>query len=324
MDERVAATADLQASAPEVRIGLSRAGVTGVQKAVRMQHGGEDALVSAEIDCFVDLDPAQKGVHMSRFPELFEEAIDELVIGEMLLVERLAEHIARHIVERQGALRAEVRIAARYPIERSTPVTGLRTQELVTLIGLAAASPTSSRRIVGVEATGWNACPCAQGLVRDQAAERLGEAGFDGADVERILELVPLATHNQRGRGTLYLGTDLRLDAEDLVALVEASMSSPVYELLKRPDELFVVEHAHLAPRFVEDSVRLMVKGALDSYEALEDRDFVLARQLNFETIHNHDVLAERFGTVGELRDELANGGHSARHTELRDWLRAV
>jgi GTP cyclohydrolase IV len=324
VDERLTAAADLQASAPEVRIGLSRAGVTGVQKAVRMQHGGRDALVSAEIDCFVDLDPAQKGVHMSRFPELFEEAIDEVVIDGKLLVENLAEHIAKHIVERQRALRAEVKIAARYPIERLTPVTGLRTQELVTLIGLAAASPTSTRRIVGVEATGINACPCAQGLVREGAAERLGEAGFDEPDVDRILELVPLATHNQRGRGTLYLGTQVRLDAEDLVGIVEQSMSSPIYELLKRPDELFVVEHAHLTPRFVEDSVRLMVKGALDSYGELEDDDFVLARQVNFETIHNHDVLAERFGTVGELRDELANGGHSERQTELRDWLRSV
>ncbi|HYY34635.1 MAG TPA: GTP cyclohydrolase MptA [Gaiellaceae bacterium] len=323
MDERLTAVPDLQASAPEVRIGLSRAGVTGVQKAVRMQHGGQDALVSAEIDCFVDLDPAQKGVHMSRFPELFEEAIDEVVIDGKLLVENLAEHIARHIVERQRALRAEVKIAARYPIERLTPVTGLRTQELVTLIGLAAASPGGGRRVVGVEATGINACPCAQGLVRDQAAERLGEAGFEDADVERILELVPLATHNQRGRGTLYLGTRVRLDAEDLVAIVERSMSSPVYELLKRPDELFVVEHAHLTPRFVEDSVRLMVKSALDDYPELEDGDFVLARQLNFETIHNHDVLAERFGTVGEVRDELSNGEHSPSHTELRDWLRA-
>jgi GTP cyclohydrolase-4 len=324
VDERVASAADLQASPPEVRIGLSRAGVTGVQKAVRMQHGAHDALVSAEIDCFVDLDPAQKGVHMSRFPELFEEAIDEVVIDGKLLVENLAEHIARHIVERQRALRAEVKIAARYPIERLTPVTGLRTQELVTLIGLAAASRSRARRIVGVEATGINACPCAQGLVREQAAERLGDAGFDDADVDRILELVPLATHNQRGRGTLYLGTGVRLDAEDLVAIVESSMSSPVYELLKRPDELFVVEHAHLTPRFVEDSVRLMVKSALDSYVELEDEDFVLARQVNFETIHNHDVLAERFGTVGELRDELANGGHSSRHTELRDWLRST
>jgi GTP cyclohydrolase IV len=307
-----------------VRIGLSRAGVTGVQKAVRMQHGGHDALVSAEIDCFVDLDPAQKGVHMSRFPEVFEEAIDEVVIDGKLLVENLAEHIAKYIVERQRALRAEVKIAARYPIERLTPVTGLRTQELVTLIGLAAASPSSTRRVVGVEATGINACPCAQGLVREEATERLGEAGFDEDDVDRILELVPLATHNQRGRGTLYLGTQVRLDAEDLVDIVEQSMSSPIYELLKRPDELFVVEHAHLTPRFVEDSVRLMVKGALDSYLELEDEDFVLARQVNFETIHNHEVLAERFGTVGELRAELANGGHSARHTELRDWLRSV
>jgi GTP cyclohydrolase I/GTP cyclohydrolase-4 len=315
---------DLQASSPEIGLALSHAGVRGVQKAVRIRRGDAETVMAAVIDCTVDLAADQKGVHMSRFPELFEEAIDELVIGEMLLVERLAEHIARHIVERQDALRAEVRIAARYPIERSTPVTGLRTQELVSLLGLAAASRTASRRLVGVEATGINACPCAQGLVRDQAAERLGDAGFEDADVERILQLVPLATHNQRGRGTLYLGTELRLDAEDLVEIVEQSMSSPIYELLKRPDELFVVEHAHLSPRFVEDSVRLMVKSALDAYGELADDDFVLARQVNFETIHNHDVLAERFGTVGELRAELANGGRSPTHTELGDWLRAV
>ncbi len=127
--------------------------------------------------------------------------------------------------------------------------------------------------MIGVEATGLNACPCAQGLVRERAAERLGEAGFADVDVERILELVPLATHNQRGRGLLYLGTKLRIDAEELVSLVERSMSSPIYELLKRPDELFVVEHAHLTPRFVEDSVRLMVKSALEGYPELADDD---------------------------------------------------
>jgi len=308
---------------PEVRLGLSRVGVTSVQKAVRMQHASQDALVSAEIDCFVDLEPAQKGVHMSRFPELFGEAIDELVIPEKLLVEQLAEHIASHIVERQSAARAEVRIRARYPIERLTPVTGLRTQELVSLVGIATATPTSARRIVGVEATGINACPCAQGLVREQAAGRLDEAGFGEDDIERILELVPLATHNQRGRGELFLGTTLRIDAEDLVSVVERSMSSPIYELLKRPDELFVVEHAHLTPRFVEDSVRLMIKFALDEYPELADDDFVLARQTNFETIHNHEVLAERFGTVGDLRHELETGD-VARHTSLADWLSSV
>src|SRR5436190_5731411 len=154
MDEAKLVTPDLQASAPEVRIALSRAGVRGVSKAIRLRHRDREKLVAADISCWVDLDPARKGVHMSRFPEVFEEAVDEVVIGESLLVENLAEHIARHIVRRQQALRAEVKIAARYPIERLTPVTALRTQELVTLIGIAAASRSATRRVIGVEATG--------------------------------------------------------------------------------------------------------------------------------------------------------------------------
>ncbi|HEV2591083.1 MAG TPA: GTP cyclohydrolase MptA [Gaiellaceae bacterium] len=317
---RDAATLDVQASEPEVRLGLTRAGVTGVQKAIRIRHQGHEKTFAAEISCTVDLEPAQKGVHMSRFPELFGEAIDEVVIGEAFLVETLAEHIARHIVERQGAHRAEVRIEAQYPLERRTPVTGLRTQEIVSLIGIAAASPKGVRRVVGVEASGINACPCAQGLVRNAASERLLEAGFADGDVERILELVPLATHNQRGRGTLLVGTEASINAEHLVDIVESSMSSPVYELMKRPDELFVVEHAHLQPRFVEDSVRFSLKGMLDRYPELADGDFVFARQVNLETIHRHDVVAERTGTVGELRGELG-GTVAPAHTELSDWL---
>ena len=177
------------------------------------------------------------------------------------------------------------------------------------------------RRVVGVEATGINACPCAQGLVRGHAAERLLDAGFEETDVDRILELVPLATHNQRGRGTLFVGSDLSLNAESLVDVVEQSMSSPVYELLKRPDELFVVEHAHLQPRFVEDLVRHALALTLERYPDLDDADFLYSRQVNLETIHTHDVLAERHGTVGELRAELADGVHQPQHTELRDWL---
>jgi GTP cyclohydrolase I/GTP cyclohydrolase-4 len=311
---------DLQASAPEVRIGLSRAGVTGVQKAVRIGRGAREKLIAATIDCTVDLDPAQKGVHMSRFPELFEEAIEGVVDDDAFLIEDLAEHVARHIVERQHALRAEVRIEAQYPLERRTPVTNLATQEIATLIGIANASPDGVRRVVGVEAWGINACPCAQGLVRGAASERLLEAGFGEGDIDRILELVPLATHNQRGKGTLLVGTDATINAEHLVEIVEQSMSSPVYELLKRPDELFVVEHAHLQPRFVEDSVRHAMKHVLDRYPSLDDDDFVFSRQLNLETIHRHDVLAERSGTVGELRNELG-GVVAAHHSDLHEWF---
>jgi MptA/FolE2 family GTP cyclohydrolase len=319
-DESHLLTHDLQASLPDVRIGLSRAGVSGVRKAIRIRYGEVEKLIAADIECTVDLDRSRKGVHMSRFPELFEEAIEEVVIEEALLVEQLAERIAAEVVERQRALRAEVKIAAQYPLERRTPVTGLRTQQMVALVGLAAASSRSSRRVVGVEATGINACPCAQGLVRESARGRLTEAGFEAAEVEQILDLVPLATHNQRGRGTLYVGTESPVNAEQLVAIVEGSMSAPIYELLKRPDELHVVEQAHAHARFVEDSVRLALAETLARYPGLDGTDFLFSRQVNFETIHDHDVVAERYGTVGELRAEL-DGSPGSAQTSLADWL---
>jgi len=171
------AAPDLQASSPEVRLSLTRAGVTGVQKAIRVSHEGNQTVMTAQIECTVDLSREQKGVHMSRFPELFEEAIEAVVGTEALHVEALAEDIARHIVGRQSALRAEARITAQWPVRRTTPVSKLSTQEMVSLVGIAAATAEGVRRVVGVEATGINACPCAQGLVRGRAAERLAEAG---------------------------------------------------------------------------------------------------------------------------------------------------
>ena len=312
---------DLQASPPEIQLALSRAGVSGVQKAIRIRRGDRETVMTAVIDCTVDLAADQKGVHMSRFPELFEDAIELVVEEEALLVEVLAEHIASRVVERQQALKAEVWIRAQWPIHRRTPVTGLATQEMVTLCGIAAASESGTKRVVGVEATGINACPCAQGLVRNHASERLLEEGFDASDVERILELVPIATHNQRGRQTLFVGSEQDLDAEVLVEIAERSMSAPIHDLLKRPDELFVVEHAHLQPRFVEDSVRYALRDALATLPQLEDDDFLLSKQVNYETIHVHDVVAERFGTVGELRAELATGTASPRQTTLAAWL---
>jgi len=312
---------DLQATEPDVHLALTRAGVTGVQKVIRITHAGTELLYYADVDAFVDLDPAQKGVHMSRFPETVAEAIDQVVIGESLHVEDLAEHIAAQIVERQGAVRSEVTIKAKFPVTRITPVSELPTQEIYTLVGQALVNGKGARRMVGVEVRGLNACPCAQGLVRERAQERLSEAGYDQSQIDEIFQLLPAATHNQRAEATLMLGTSREVDARDLIGIAENAMSAPVFELLKRPDELYVVEHAHLHPRFVEDSVRLMVAGTLEHYADLSEGCFVLARQVNFETIHNHDVLAERHGVVGELRAELEGHAGHAKHTTTRAWL---
>ena len=143
-----------------------------------------------------------------------------------------------------------------------------------------------------------------------RSRERLLEQGFSDDEIERVFASVPVATHNQRGLGTLRIGCpetcDTDIDALRLVEIVEASMSSEIYELMKRSDEAAVVEKAHRRPRFVEDCVREMVGGVVAAFPDLGDDTFVSARQENLESIHQHNVVAERFGLLGELRRELA------------------
>jgi GTP cyclohydrolase IV len=179
-----------------------------------------------------------------------------------------------------------------------------------------------------VTAQGMTACPCAQELVAEKSRVRLENEGFSTDDIDRILDAVPVATHNQRGLGTLHIGcTELcrdEIDAATLLEIVEHSMSSEIYELMKRSDEAHVVEKAHRRPRFVEDCVREMVRGVIDRLPALDDRAFVSAKQVNLETIHQHKVVAERFGTLGEIREELSTGVPCANHTSLSAWLSAT
>ncbi len=319
---------DAQAAAPETAISLSRVGVTGVEKVIRVSVNGSEQLYYAELESVVDLPPQQAGVHMSRFEEVVNEAIDSVVIGEASLrAESLAAHIAELVRERQGGLRAEVQIAARYPETVKAPVSGIETQEIYTLFGTAVASERGTRTLTGVEAQGMTACPCAQGLVGEAARERLAGHGYDEGQIAEILEAVPVATHNQRGIGRIYVGVceegEIDVDARRLLQIAESSMSSEIYELMKRSDEQAVVEKAHRQPRFVEDVVREMIRQATEEFSGLTDDCFVMARQENLETIHRHNVIAERYGALAEIRGELETGEHSRHHTTMREWLEA-
>jgi GTP cyclohydrolase-4 len=316
---------DVQSRRPATSISLSRVGVTGIEKIIRISANGGEQLYHAELECYVDLNPEQTGVHMSRFQEVVNEAIDEVIMREAFKAETLASHIAERVRERQGGMRAEVTIRARYPEHKRTPVSGKETQELYTLIGTAVASDRGLRRLVGVEAQGMTACPCAQELVTDSARGRLAEQGFTDDEIERVLDSVPVATHNQRGIGTLCVGCpegcEIDLRAETLLQIIEQAMSSEIFELMKRPDERAVVEKAHSRPRFVEDCVREMVRGLVNAYPELDESAFVLARQENLETIHQHSVVAERYGLLSEISAELASDEHSRHHVTQREWL---
>jgi GTP cyclohydrolase IV len=288
-----------------------RVGVTNVEKVTRIGR----QLYYTKLDCFVEL-----GQHGVRFEEVVNDVIGGVVLGEGgFKAEQLAQRIAVGVRERLGALRAEVTVAARYPEHKPAPVSGIATQEIYTLLGSAVASERGTRRLIGVAAQGMTA----QRLDGGRSRERLAADGFSDDRIAAIFEAVPLATHNQRGLGTLQLGLpeecDADVDAADLLAIVEDSMSSEIYELMKRSDEAAVVEKAARRPRFVEDCVREAIRGAIERFGDLGDDVFVSARQENFETIHQHNVVAERSGLLGELRRDDA-----ARHTTMPEWLSAA
>jgi GTP cyclohydrolase-4 len=319
---------DRQSEEPEIRLALDRAGVSGVRRVLHLEVDGHARVYNGELSMVADLAPDKAGVHMSRFAEILEEATLDVLARDTkpARIERLAEAIAREIIGSQRAIRADVRLRANFGLERWTPVSGKRGEETYTLVGIAHADERETRRVVGVEAEGMTACPCAQAMVREHSLHELVDVGFSEAEAQRALDALPVATHNQRGRGSILLGAEERhadaIRAEDLVEIVENAMSSETYDLLKRPDEFFIVNKAHRNPKFVEDVVRGILARALDMYADLGDGTFVFASHVNEESIHKHDAFAEGYGLFGELREELRTGSYVTPKTDVAAWLR--
>jgi len=318
---RISLEHDIQSGKPTVHVRLGRVGVVGVRKALLIGEEGRQKWFDATFDLYADLDPRQAGVHMSRFSDALEEVLETTAIHTWPKIEVLAEEITKAIIERQKVSRAEVSIRTAYPMQKWTPVSGRRTQEIYGLFAHAVATKKGSRRMIGVEVEGMVACPCAQDMVHSFARVRLQEEGFEEESIEKMLSVTPLATHNQRGRATLMLGTDQDIDAGELIALVENAMSSENYALLKRPDELYIVNKAHANPRFVEDVVREVLQAVVEKYTELADDTFVWIHQHNEETIHKYDVEAEGWGTLGELRAEILYNRGVEHHTTKEEWL---
>jgi len=314
-------TRDVQGELPDVSLGLQRVGVTNLRRSIRLGRGTRHHVLSAELSIYADIGSDQKGIHMSRLSHALDRVASEAVRDNAPDVESLAGLIAQRVVHSQSASRSEVRIRADFPLPRYAPVSGLPSEEMYTLLGVAVCDPDGLRRMVGIEAEGMTACPCAQDMIEQHSREQLQQAGFTAEQTERALAAVPTAAHNQRSRATLLLGTDAQVHAEDLVEIGESSMSSENYTMLKRPDEFFVVQKAHRRPRFVEDVAREILRTAVNTYGELPDGDFIFASVRSYESIHKHDAYAEGAGTLAELRAQILQNHAPPHRTTLESWL---
>lgn len=303
---------DTQDDSPEIPISLTRVGVTGVKKLLQLERKDKRPIILVPtFDAFVDLPNNQKGVHMSRSPEAISEVLETVTNDNSMEVEYICAEIVNKMMKKhEYAKRVEISMTTDYMYIKESPVTKNKTQEMAKLIakavGIRENGEIKIRKSIGAELIGMTVCPCAQESVKESNRTELLEF-LDEETVEKVLNTVTFASHNQRGIGTLLIEVPEQKEVKgnDIIEIIETSMSSPVCELLKRPDENATVLNAHSNPVFVEDCVRNMMESVAKKYIDFPDDTLITARQENEESIHRHNAYAEKITTLGELKEEL-------------------
>ena len=303
---------DTQDNIPNIPVHLTRVGVTGVKKLLKIEREGKRTIVLlTTFDAFVDLPSTKRGIHMSRNPEAISAVLEEAVKGTSLEIESLCAEIVTCLLKKHKyAKRAEVSMKSDFMIMKKSPVTHRKTQEMTNImadaIGYRDGDKVVIRKMIGAEVVGMTVCPCAKESTQELAKQELLKF-LDDETTQKVMETVSFASHNQRGRGMIMIEVPEQhlIRGEDLIRIIEDSMSAPVCELLKRSDESAVVIKAHENPMFVEDCVRNMVQKIITEYSHLPDDTLVTVRQVNEESIHRHNAFAEKVATLGDLKKEL-------------------
>tara|TARA_Y100000588_G_scaffold364423_2_gene428045 strand:- start:227 stop:1018 length:792 start_codon:yes stop_codon:yes gene_type:complete len=239
------------------KLPIDKAGVRNLRFPIRIRdkaHTYQDTI--ATIGMFVNLPHQFKGTHMSRFIEVLNAH------GNSIHVENIPE-ILTAMQKRLDAHTANLEMDFPFFLEKSAPVSGKTSLLDYAARFEATAMGTEIDFILEVRTKVTTLCPCSKAISAHGA-------------------------HNQRGEVTVRLRSDETVWIEDIIDLTEASASSELYSLLKRPDEKAVTERAYKNPVFVEDLVRNVATRLNDQ----EHISWYKVEAENFESIHNHNAYA--------------------------------
>ena len=248
---------DIQNLTDERQIYLNEVGIRDFKYPVEIKSkDGSWFATPAVMSLRVDLPETQKGTHMSRFVEILQEYAKLDLHNIRIILEVIRERL--------GAGNSYFSMEFDYFIEKQSPVTG-RPSLMDVHVGIDAkleGEDFSLRHTVNTPAT--TLCPCSK-------------------------EISEYSAHNQRANIIITYETNRFIWIEDIVRIAEEAASSPVYSLLKRPDEKYVTEYAYDHPKFVEDVCR-DVKLRLD--EIADIRSYTI-EVMSQESIHNHQAYAK-------------------------------
>lgn len=286
---------------------VSRVGILGLERFIEVRGPKGSNVLIPKLDIFITL-PSSEGLETHALQESVNRAIRE-GSQEIGAVEELCAGIVERLLKDiPSALGSEVRLEADYVVVKKAPVSGQKTQELYKILARAVSENGRVRKMIGAEVTGMSSCPCAKEVLLEHSRKLL-EKNFNSDVVERVLRLVPIASHNQRNVSRLLIEVQSKygVDVNDLITILEDSMSSRIYEVLKREDEMEVVISSHANPMFVEDVVRKILVNVVKKFKNLPDDSLIIVESESFESIHQHNAIAKRISTLGELRKDVSN-----------------
>jgi GTP cyclohydrolase I len=254
-------TVDVQNEKPENAIELEKVGIEGLKKYVVVKRPTRIYHAIVSVNSYITLPSDLRGAHMSRFVESVEE-----IPSETTSIENLAQEISERAFKKHG-FHCYTEVFSELPYERLRP-NGEKENSVAQMF--AKYSTKSKQKIVGVSVCGVLACPCSK-------------------------ELCNGLTHNQRGILTVEIDISKdNIELLDIIDLCNQSFSSPIFSLLKRPEEKEVVERIHKNPRFVEDVVRKCVQLLKERYAGR----YCKVKCVSFESIHDHNVCSEWSGIL--------------------------
>jgi GTP cyclohydrolase I len=248
---------DLQSEPDHRAISINKVGIRNLEMPITVHDRGKETLNTVGIfDVYVDLAADVKGTHMSRFVEILH------AWSKPYSVESI-ESILGPIQDRLGSAAAYITLNFPFFLEKKAPVS--KQPSLMNYQVKLSAQLINDRTslTLQVEIPVKTLCPCSKSISKYGA-------------------------HNQRGLVTVQVRSTETIWIQEIINIVEASGSSELYSLLKRPDEKYVTESAYENPVFVEDLVRNVVS-KLNS----DDRIYWFQVEAeNHESIHNHNAYA--------------------------------
>jgi len=309
---------DLQDSGSSIDIALDKVGIVNLEKKVEIVQENKKYSFYPKISALIDLPAKQRGIHMSRTTETIEEVINEVILKPTPTIELVANQIVKMLLEKHPyTTKAEVKLEGKIVIQvKESEKRAIQKSYDISSFVLAQKNElgqTDFNYFVGASAVGITTCPCGKELSREYAEEIIGtrkDINISENDLKKILNIIPLASHNQRSKGTIILQIkDLnnhKIDVLDIIDIIEESMSGKIQSVLKRPEEAELIRIAHLKPLFCEDVIREMAKNFIaKNFPNLEDNLKINFKIESYESIHPHNVYAELTTSLGELKKSI-------------------